>query len=122
MKKIIVHRKSTNLDYYEGDKKIDSFNCVVGNDNKTTLGNYKVLLKEKDKHSQKYNAPMPFSLKFSSDYKAIHGTGWALVRSFAQWAGIENVGSHGCVGLSNSNAETLFNWATVGTIIQIIDD
>jgi lipoprotein-anchoring transpeptidase ErfK/SrfK len=83
---------------------------------------YKVLEKVKDKHSNKYNAPMPFSLKFSSDWKAIHGTGFASFRSWAQYLGAASVGSHGCVGLPDGHAKTLFNWATVGTSLSIRDD
>ena len=87
------------------------------------MGKFSVQLKDKDKKSQKYNnAPMKYSLKFTDEYHAIHATGLALVRSWAQYFGVDNVGSHGCVGLSESHAETLFNWAEVGTTIEVKDD
>lgn len=118
-KRIEVSLSRKRLTYFEDDEEVDWFHCVIGADNKTKKGTFSVLLKDKDKVSRKYGAPMPWSLKFSSDYKAIHGTGFALVRSFAQWAGVDSVGSHGCVGLSNDNAETLYKWADVGTPIII---
>lgn len=155
-KEIVVHRKTTRLEYFEGGKLVGWFNCVVGAKGATPVGKFSVLSKVKDKVSTKYNdAPMPFSLQFSRDWCAIHGTSplkSALgipVISFYQWAmaavGKEaDVGSHGCVGLSNGNAETLFNWcaawsggplfgygiaapircrrAPVGTPITVLDD
>jgi lipoprotein-anchoring transpeptidase ErfK/SrfK len=103
--------------------KIDKWDCVVGSsEGPTDLGTFKVLLKDKDKVSSKYHAPMKYSLKFTSDYKAIHSTGFALVRSWAQYFVARDAGRHGCVGLTEDHAETLFNWAEVGTVIEVIDD
>ena len=121
-KLMVVHRNSNILEYFDAGVRIDRFPCVVGNDDATPVGTFSVLEKVKDKRSMKYDAPMPFSLKFSSDWKAIHGTSAALARSVAQHAGLPLVGSHGCVGLSNANAEKLYNWAQVGTPIQIRGD
>ena len=64
---------------------------------------------------------MPYSLKFTNDYCAIHGTGLSLIRSWAQYFGVPGLGSHGCVGLSNSNAKDVFDWAPVGTPITVED-
>jgi hypothetical protein len=48
-------------------------------DDGTPFGEHKVLLKGAKKVSPKYNnAPMPWSLKFTNDYCAIHGTGAAV--------------------------------------------
>lgn len=122
-KRIIVHRRSNTLEYLQNGQRVNKWDCVVGNDNATTLGNYKVLQKVADKKSNKYNnAPMPWSLKFSDDWKAIHGTGGALVRSWAQYFGVSGVGSHGCVGLPDSHAHTLYEWAEIGTPVEIKDD
>jgi hypothetical protein len=105
-KNIIVHRSSCTLEYGTVEdhgnnfEKIDKWDCVVGSsEGPTDLGTFKVLLKDKDKVSSKYYAPMKYSLKFSSDYKAIHSTGFALVRSWAQYFGARDTGSHGCVGI-----------------------
>jgi lipoprotein-anchoring transpeptidase ErfK/SrfK len=118
-KKILVHLKRNVLEAYEGDTLVYSFHCVTGNEGTTTPGTYKIWEKVKDYTSKKYKAPMPFSCFFSQDHKAIHGTGFALPRSWAQWLGIEGIGSHGCVGLPDTNAETIFNWASVGTAVIV---
>ena len=71
------------------------------------------------------NTPMPYSMFFSSDGKAIHGTPLATLRSYAGYFGfgsvIPDVGSHGCVGLSEDNAKTLFDITPTGTLIQIMN-
>ena len=120
-KKIVVNRSSSTLEYFEGDRRINKWDCVVGNNGATPLGTHSVLLKDQSKRSVKYNADMKYSLKFTSDYCAIHATGAALVRSWAQYFGVPDVGSHGCVGLSESNAAVLFSWADIGTPIVVQD-
>ena len=64
---------------------------------------------------------MPYSMFFSEDGKAIHGTQWAAVRSFLHSYLTESVGSQGCVGLAEDDAKTLFAWAPVGTPVVILD-
>ena len=120
-KKIVVLLGRNVLQMTEDDRVLAEFNCVHGNNQSTPIGTHRVLLKERDKVSIKYKAPMPFSLKFTSDYCAVHGTTLADARSYAQWIGFE-VGSHGCIGLSVANAERVFNWAEVGTPVQIRPD
>ena len=120
-KKIVVSLSRNVLTMIEDGREIATFNCVHGNNNSTPLGVLRVLLKDRNKVSIKYKAPMPFSLKFTQDYCAIHGTAYADVRSYAQWIGVE-VGSHGCIGLAVPNAERVFNWAEVGTGIEIVQN
>jgi lipoprotein-anchoring transpeptidase ErfK/SrfK len=57
---------------------------------------------------------------FSKDGKAIHGTEWATIRSYLHAYVTESVGSHGCVGLTEEDARTLFNWAPKGMLIEIL--
>jgi lipoprotein-anchoring transpeptidase ErfK/SrfK len=65
---------------------------------------------------------MPYTMFFSEDGKAIHGTGWATLRSYMHAYITEHVGSMGCVGLTEDNAETMFAWAPVGTRIVIVEE
>ena len=63
-----------------------------------------------------------YSASTSEDGKAIHGTGWATLRSYVHAYITEHVGSMGCVGLTEENAETMFAWAPVGTRIVIVEE
>ena len=65
---------------------------------------------------------MPYSMFFSKDGKAIHGTQWVTVRSYLHAYVTESVGSHGCVGLSREDAKILFDWAPVGTPIEVVEE
>lgn len=58
---------------------------------------------------------MPCSMSFSKDGKAIHGTEWATVRSYLHAYVTESVGSMGCVGLTDENAATLYEWTPKDT-------
>ena len=57
-----------------------------------------------------YLPDVPFTMYFYKGY-ALHGTYWH-----------SNFGmpmSHGCVNLRTSDAEWLFNWASVGTLVNV---
>ena len=53
---------------------------------------------------------MPYSMFFSKDGKAIHGTSWATLRSYLHAYLTESVGSMGCVGLTEDDAKELYEW------------
>lgn len=75
----------------------------------TPLGNFKILTKEKDNVSEKYNnAPMPWTLRLTWSGVAIHGS--EVINGYA---------SHGCVGVPNPFAEKLFAAAKRGDIVVI---
>ena len=61
-----------------------------------------------------YDLPgVPFDMYFDSDGKAIHGAYWH-----------NNFGvpmSHGCVNLSIPDAEWAYNFASVGTVVNVHD-
>lgn len=103
-----------------------TLDCVIGREgHETEPGTFHVSRKERMHHSRAYgNTPMPFSMFFSSDGKAIHGTPLAGLRSYAGYFGLGSaiaaVGSHGCVGLANDEAETLFAATPVHTRISIV--
>jgi hypothetical protein len=68
----------------------------------TPEGKFKVLKLVKDYHSQKYDAPMPWSVFFKEGY-AVHGTVPSNYPKLGQPA------SHGCVRLHQDNAQYLYN-------------
>ena len=65
---------------------------------------------------------MPYTMFFTEDGKAIHGTQMATLRSYLQSYLVDSVGSEGCVGLTDDNALALFEWAPVGTPVVVITE
>jgi lipoprotein-anchoring transpeptidase ErfK/SrfK len=122
LKFILVDVDSQRLAAIEDYRAVYIFHAVTGRPGKeTTTGKYKIFKKYEDYTSKTYDVPMPYSMFFSEDGKAIHGTEWATLRSYLHTYINESVGSQGCVGLTEEDAKTLFAWAPVGTPIVILD-
>jgi lipoprotein-anchoring transpeptidase ErfK/SrfK len=122
-KVIMVNVEQQVLYAIDDYKIIYEFDVITGQPGKeTTTGKFKVTRKIKDYTSKKYKSEMPYTMFFSKDGKAIHGTKWATLRSYLHAYVTESVGSMGCVGLTEDNARTLFEWAPVGTTIAILDE
>ena len=62
---------------------------------------------------------MPYTMFFTADGKAIHGTQMTALRSYLHTYLTESVGSQGCVGLTDDDAKALFEWAPLGTLIVV---
>jgi len=99
---------------YEGDVIVNSFLVSTGTwATPTVTGQYKVYVKYK---SAKMSGPgyylpnVPYIMYFYKGY-GLHGTYWH-----------NNFGtpmSHGCVNLRTDDAGWLFNWASVGTVVNV---
>ena len=79
----------------------------------TPAGQYKIQVKLRSDDMGGpgyYLADVPFTMYFYRGY-GLHGTYWH--NNFGQPM------SHGCVNLPTSEAEWLFNWAEVGTLVNI---
>ena len=124
--KIVVNLTRRKLFAYAGAVLVYEFDCVIGRaGHETQPGSFQVLRHERMHHSHAYgNTPMPYSMFFSLDGKAIHGTPAALLRSYAGSLGlgglIPAVGSHGCVGLSEDDAKKIFDSTPDHTLVQIL--
>ena len=107
----------------ENGEEIYSFDIVTGRDKKeTTVGTYKIFRKHEKYTSKTYGSEMPYTMFFTKDGKAIHGTTMATLRSYLHSYLTESVGSQGCVGLTDDNAKALFDWAPVGTPVIVISE
>jgi len=107
----------------ENGEEVYSFDIVTGREEKeTTVGRYKIFRKHKKYTSKTYGSEMPYTMFFTDDGKAIHGTQMATLRSYLHSYLTESVGSAGCVGLTDDNAKALFDWAPVGTPIVVISE
>lgn len=99
---------------YEGDQLVGSFLVSTGTSaHPTVTGQYNVYVKYRytDMSGPGYYLPdVPYTMYFYSGY-GIHGTYWH-----------SNFGtpmSHGCVNMRTSDAEWLFYWASVGTLVNV---
>jgi lipoprotein-anchoring transpeptidase ErfK/SrfK len=120
-KQIRVYIDRQVLVALEGEHKVYTFDVVTGREGKETeAGNYKILKKQMKYASKTYGSEMPYTMFFTADGKAIHGTQTPNLRSYLHSSVTESVGSHGCVGLSDDAAKLLFNWAPVGTPIVVV--
>lgn len=106
----------------ENGEEIYNFDIVTGRDGKeTTAGRYQIFRKHEKYTSKTYGSEMPYTMFFTEDGKAIHGTQMATLRSYLHAYLAESVGSEGCVGLTDDNAMALFEWASVGTPVIVIN-
>jgi lipoprotein-anchoring transpeptidase ErfK/SrfK len=107
----------------ENGEEIYNFDIVTGRDGKeTTTGSYKIFRKHEKYTSKTYGSEMPYTMFFTEDGKAIHGTQMATLRSYLHSYLTESVGSQGCIGLTDDNAMALFEWAPVGTPVVVISE
>lgn len=123
LKVIYVVTEDQKLFAWEGNELVYEFDVVTGRPGKEThSGVFTVFRKHKDYTSKTYGAEMPYTMFFTEDGKAIHGTGWATLRSYVHAYLTEHVGSMGCVGLTEENAEKMFAWAPVGTRVVVVEE
>ncbi|MHB1390719.1 MAG: L,D-transpeptidase [Thermoleophilia bacterium] len=113
-KSIDVDLTAQKVMLYDNDKLVKTMICSSGSLATPSLtGTYAVYAKAEkvDMRGEGYFAPnVPWVLMFNGDY-TIHGNYWAT--SF----GVPT--SHGCVGLPLPDAEYLYNWTPIGTIVSI---
>jgi len=101
---------------YEGDTVVNSFLASTGvAETPTVTGTYKIWIKVRiqDMYGPGYYLPdVPYVMYFYEDY-GLHGTYWH-----------NNFGtpmSRGCVNLTVDDAAWLFDWASVGTVVNVHD-
>ena len=111
---IDVNLSTQSVYAYEGDTVVNSFIVSTGTAlHPTVTGQYKIYVKFQaaNMSGPGYFLPnVPYVMYFYKGY-GLHGTYWH-----------HNFGtpmSHGCVNLETSNAQWLFNWASVGTLVNV---
>ncbi len=123
-KKIIVDRSEQKLYAYENDELFMELSISTGLDSlPTPRGTFQIFEKTPSRYMQGplpgisddyYDLPgVPWTMYFTSGGAAIHGAYWH--DNFGvQW-------SHGCVNLRPEDAEILYNWAPIGTVVIVRD-
>lgn len=113
-KQIDVNLTEQKVYLYDNDKLVKTMICSSGSQATPSLtGTYAVYAKAEklDMRGEGYVAPnVPWVLMFNGDY-TIHGNYWSTTFGTPT--------SHGCVGLPLDEAEYLFNWTPMGTIVSI---
>ena len=99
---------------YEGTELVGSFLVSTGiNHYPTETGQYHIYAKYETSlmHGRDYYLPdVPYSMYYSGDF-SLHGTYWH-----------HNFGtpmSHGCINMDTRDAEWLYNWSSIGTLVNI---
>jgi lipoprotein-anchoring transpeptidase ErfK/SrfK len=122
-KEIHVFIEQQVLIAFENGEEVYNFDIVTGRDGKeTTAGRYPIFRKHEKYTSKTYGSEMPYTMFFTEDGKAIHGTQMATLRSYLHSYLTESVGSQGCVGLTDDNAKALFEWAPIGTPVVVMKE
>jgi lipoprotein-anchoring transpeptidase ErfK/SrfK len=105
---------------YDGKRQVYEFDCATGDSSHPTgPGNFRIFRKHRTHVSSKYNVPMDFAMFFTMDGKAIHKSHFVGPISFMKFFGADSLGSHGCVRLSDKDAQALFDWTPIGTPVDI---
>jgi lipoprotein-anchoring transpeptidase ErfK/SrfK len=119
-KKIVVNLDRQVVVLYQSGEAILTFDCVSGDeDHPTPEGHFKVLRKQHPCFSTEFNVPMDHALFFTNRGHALHQGLAVGFLSYLKSSGIDSIGSHGCVRLSEEDASSLYDWASVGTSIWI---
>jgi lipoprotein-anchoring transpeptidase ErfK/SrfK len=111
---IDVNLSQQRLYAYEGDTVVASFLVSTGvRQTPTVTGQYHIYTKllSTTMSGEGYYLPnVPYTMYFYKGY-GIHGTYWH-----------NNFGhpmSHGCVNMYTPDAKWMFNWASVGTLVNV---
>ena len=121
-KLIVVSIHEQHLYAYQGSKLIYSFVVSTGGNNSTVAGTYHILDKVPNAYGWNWNFWMP-------DWMGLYYVG-TLENGFHALPLLDNgqrlwgdeIGTpitYGCVVLGIADAQTLYNWAEVGTTVQI---
>ena len=121
-KYILVDISEQHMYVYEGDVLIYSFVASTGLHNATRVGNFAVQSKIPNAYGSTWNIWMPDWLGIywaGSTENGIHALP-ILPNGATLWAGfLGSPVSYGCVVLGTYDAEVLYNWAEMGTPVDI---
>lgn len=111
---IDVNLSEQHVYAYEGGQVVGDFIASTGTwDHPTVTGQYYIYVKYRYTDMSGpgyYLANVPYTMYFYKGY-GLHGTYWH-----------NNFGvpmSHGCVNLRTADAGWLYNWASVGTLVNV---
>jgi lipoprotein-anchoring transpeptidase ErfK/SrfK len=123
-KLIEISLPEQRLRAYEDGELTYDFTCSSGMSSTPTIaGQFQVVMKEDLAYARRWDLDMPFFMGIYTEgpgfYNGIHelpisGNGRRLWSSVLGWPA-----SYGCIILDIGDAETLYNWAPIGTLVRI---
>ncbi|MBM3301283.1 MAG: L,D-transpeptidase [Deltaproteobacteria bacterium] len=121
-KRILVDISDQHMYVYERDRLVYSFVSSTGMNNSTRVGSFSVLNKIPNAYGETWNIWMPnwLGIYWSGNLQnGIHAL--PILPNGAQlWAGYLGVPiSYGCVVIGSYEAQLLYDWAEIGTTVQI---
>ena len=122
-KKIVVDLSKQTVTAFDGATVFHTCDCVSGDaTHPTPTGTYEVNRKHHPYTSKKYKVPMNYAMFFTTTGEALHQyhgpVPWWLLK--AARAVSNDVGSHGCVRLEESDAKKLYGWALLKTTVEVV--
>ena len=125
-KRIEVILETQRLIGWEGDQKVFEFAVTTGQEGQPTLsGEFEVLDKEENPYSYAWAFDMPYWLGIYQVGEFENGFHGLPVDSDGEelWGDALGVypATHGCIVLARADARHLFEWADVGTKVDIHD-
>ena len=124
-KRIVVSISKQQMYVYTNDRLLYTWVCSTGEPGRDTKpGHYKVQTKMPLAYSGPYDLDMPYWLGIyyaGSTENGIHGPPIQRANGQKMWAGLLGYRiSFGCVILSDENVKTLYEWAPLGTPVDIV--
>jgi lipoprotein-anchoring transpeptidase ErfK/SrfK len=123
-KRIEISLPEQTLRAYERDELRFELRASSGMSTTPTIaGQFQVLMKEPDAYARRWDLEMPYFMGIYKEgpnfYNGIHelpilASGRRLSAGVLGWPA-----SYGCIILDEEDAETLFDWAPIGTLVRI---
>ena len=109
---------------YEGEQLVYDFTCSSGMTSTPTIaGQFQVLFKEPSAYAPRWSLEMPYFMAiYQEGPEFFNGIHELPITSGGRrlWAGVLGwPASYGCIILDVGDAELLYNWAPVGTLVRI---
>jgi hypothetical protein len=124
-KRVEISLPEQRLRAYEDDQLLYDFTCSSGMSSTPTMaGQFQVLFKEEEAYAPRWELEMPYFMAIYQEgpefYNGIHelpinAAGNRLWSSVLGWPA-----SYGCIILDIEDAERLYEWAPVGTLVRIL--
>lgn len=123
-KRIEISLPEQRLRAYEDGQRVYDFTCSSGMTSTPTIaGQFQILFKEPNAYASRWRLEMPYFMAIYQEgpdfFNGIHEL---PITSSGQrlWAGVLGwPASYGCIILNIGDAEALYNWAPVGTLVRI---
>lgn len=123
-KRIELSLSEQRLRAYENEQLVYEFTCSSGMSSTPTIaGQFQVLFKEPNAFAPRWDLEMPYFMAvYQEGPEFFNGIHELPITSSGRrlWAGVLGwPASYGCIILDIGDAETLYKWAPVGTLVRI---